>query len=461
MASSIMGLLKRNRHTREEFRVAEKLLSRYPGIMTRSLKMVSLCLVALFSCGDSNGGGDTIDGGSSDGGSCCDAGDGALGVDAGDDIDAGNTACVDGAKGLANFSEHLIDDTFVHGQYMKIVDVDLDGANDVLVAYSLTDSVHLYLNRCTSWQLVRITPPDTLVVTGVAAGDFDDDGDIDIAAAAVFDRDGGGGSVRWYENSGDVTGTWTEHNISGATLDAPLTIEAADLSGDGEPDLLVGTASSGPGVQWFRNTGGAFVGPLAVDDQISDVHAVIAHDIDGDGALDVVSASVESGEISWYESDRVGGTPSDTIAFTKHIIDSVNNPFGIALGNFDEDPALELAASNTRGIEVYDSPADPTQAWAPTSITTSYGSEASVHVIAADLDGNGDDDIAIAAGPTDTAQAYLRAGTVYTERQITDNYTGLNILVSGDIDGDGDIDLLTSTYNNADTDRISWWENTP
>ena len=56
--------------------------------------------------------------------------------------------------------------------------------------------------------------------------------------------------------------------ITGLTFWGPRYIAAGDLTGDGDPDLIVGALRTqdqngterGHGVHWFRNTGGAFVG---------------------------------------------------------------------------------------------------------------------------------------------------------------------------------------------------------
>lgn len=415
----------------------------------RTLTLGASLAVLLMACSDDGGGaGGGNDGGGGGGETCCATTDG--------------DGCAEGTNGTANFSEQLIDDRFVHGQAVEIVDIDKDGANDVLVAYSLTDSVSLYLNRCDSWQLVEIAPAGTLVATGVASGDFDNDGDLDVAAAEVFGRTGGDGSVRWYENSGTVTDPWTEHNISGDTLSGPRTIQVADLSGDGQPDLVVGTANFGPGIQWFRNTGGDFVGPLEVDSLPANVNNLVVHDVDADGALDVIFAAVDSAEIAWYESNRDGATPSDDIVFTKHLIDlNVDAPYGVAIGNLDDDPQLELAANNARGIEIYDPPVDPTGIWEPIVVTSDFAGDSNVFLTVADFNGDASDDIAVVSGDSAKARAYLKTGAGFTERVIADNLIGLNGVVSGDVDGDGDIDLVTSTFANGETDRISWWENLP
>ena len=72
-------------------------------------------LLLLFACGDDGGGGGGGGGGSGTD-TCCQ--------------DSDTAACVAGVGGAGNFTEELIDNRFVHGQNMEIVDINKDGAID-------------------------------------------------------------------------------------------------------------------------------------------------------------------------------------------------------------------------------------------------------------------------------------------------------------------------------------------
>jgi len=81
-------------------------------------------------------------------------------------------------------------------------------------------------------------------------------------------------------------------------------VHAADLDGDGDPDVL--SASSGDDkITWYENNGGddpTFETRVITTDA-KWAYSVYAGDLDGDGDLDVLSASADDKKIAWYEND--------------------------------------------------------------------------------------------------------------------------------------------------------------
>jgi hypothetical protein len=349
-----------------------------------------------------------------------------------------------------------------HVQGTEIVDMDGDGDLDVIAAFSRSDNVYLYLNdgTGTSWTRVTVAPRDTLVGMDAVARDFDGDGDLDIAAISLFQRGQdftSPGDVVWYENpGGDLMGTWERHDVGehwGAR-----TLTSADLDGDDRPDLVVGAVridDDGRGVHWYRNTGTGtgFAAVQAIDADLRGVASVQVVDIDGDGAIDVVAAGAgaEAQELVWYQNS---GT--STPAFARHVMASGVAFFGVAIGNFDADPAREVLASGN-GLAWYDAPADVTQAWAANPVAA-FGGAAGVVLAAADLDGDGDTDVAASAHPEAQVRVFLNDGATFAEVEVANGYAASFINI-GDIDGDGRYDLVTSTYDHSDGDRLAWWKN--
>lgn len=350
--------------------------------------------------------------------------------------------------GGGSFDERVIDQRIVHGQGAQAIDIDRDGDLDVVAALSLTDAVHLYLNegRGQSWRTVEIGTGIVAMETEVA--DYDGDGDLDIAAVGLFDRNGGPGEVIWYENPGSVTGSWTEHPIT--SFASPIYVVAGDLSGDGVPDLVVGAieyAGEGRGVWWFRNSGGAFETAVAIDAELRDAVSVQLSDVDGDGALDVVAAGRESSELAWYRN--AGGT------FTKTAIASLERPTDVQLGNLDADPELEVVAARANSLVYFDPPG-----WTEVRIGAFPSSE-TTRLALGDFDRDGTLDVAGGtSGGGGELRIFANARSTFSSRVVRTGYTGLNFTTAGDLDADGRPDLLTTTYDRSETsDLISWWAN--
>lgn len=167
------------------------------------------------------------------------------------------------------WKKHVIDDVTrapIHGHP---VDMDGDGDLDVVMAHGMRTAlvpedrheIAWYENvgkpgKGTEWKKHRIgTLPFAFEAIAV---DLDGDGDIDVAATA-WSR---GDRLVWFENPGNPRGQWKMHVIKTGWPAANQLI-AADLDGDGRPDLAA-TADNGSAIiahkganelRWWRNEG--------------------------------------------------------------------------------------------------------------------------------------------------------------------------------------------------------------
>ncbi|MBK6688740.1 MAG: VCBS repeat-containing protein [Deltaproteobacteria bacterium] len=389
------------------------------------------------------------------------------------DVGPNDTGPGDAGNFTARFTERLLDNTFRHGQGGQVADLDGDGDDDVAIASSLTDTVYLYLNenRNQSWTRVNVAPDGAIVAMDTAIADFDGDGDQDIAAVGLFTRvDGFGspGEVTWYENTGNPRQNWATRPITGLTVLWPFRVEAADLTGDGRPDLVVtlgdpSGAAAGNGVRLYPWTGSGFGPAQTIDDTLLDVGGVVVADIDGNGVLDVVAAGEASGQLAWYENNTPPGQTNGTPTFTRRNIASPPAPKFLGLANLDADPAAELVVTISRdngAIVAYDPPADPRQPWSESTITADFGG-GSTRFALADYDRDGTIDVAAASNPAGTIRVFRRVSGVWGELPVADKF-GVIWILGGDFDADGRPDLITTTYEQSGTeDHVTLWRNEP
>jgi hypothetical protein len=180
---------------------------------------------------------------------------------------------------------------WVHG-----ADVNSDGRVDIIAALYGSNSVGLYVNNGgspVSWSPSLINNGGASGAYSVYTADLDGDGRLDVLSASVGDN-----KIAWYRNNGGTPLSWTAFTISTNALDA-LSVYAADVNGDGRPDVLSASKSDNK-VAWYRNNGGS---PLTWTEFVIATNAawpfsVHAADVDGDGRW-CAPPTVENPSCAW------------------------------------------------------------------------------------------------------------------------------------------------------------------
>ncbi len=252
------------------------------------------------------------------------------------------------------FTERVLTITAEGGISVFAADLDGDGDNDILSASINDDTVEWFQNN-------GATPPFFLRrtisiaadgVSSVFAADVDDDGDIDVLAAASIDDE-----VIWYENNGALPPSFSKHIIS-STADGARSVYAIDIDGDDDLDVLSASRDNNT-IAWHENDGMALPGftERVISTTADLASAVFAIDLDNDGDNDVLSASANDDKIVWYEND---GAVSP--GFTARVL-STNADAAISVHAADMDGDGDhdvLSASSTDDkIAWYESDLDP------------------------------------------------------------------------------------------------------
>ncbi|MEE3214643.1 MAG: FG-GAP-like repeat-containing protein, partial [Pseudomonadota bacterium] len=231
----------------------------------------------------------------------------------------------------------------------------------------------------------------------VHVADMDGDGDLDIVSASSIDD-----TIAWYENDGAADPSFTAANIA-TSADGAWHVHVADMDGDGDLDI-VSASQADDTIAWYENDGASDPTWSAADIATSADYAasVYVADMDGDGDLDIVSASDVDDTIAWYQNDGASD-PSWTAA---DIATSADGAYDVHVVDLDGDGDLDIvsASGNDDTIAWYenDGAADPS--WSAADIATSADDVRGVHV--ADMDGDGDLDIVSASILDDTIAWY-------------------------------------------------------
>ena len=137
---------------------------------------------------------------------------------------------------------------------------------------------------------------------------MDGDGDLDIVSASWLDD-----TIAWYENDGAANPTWTAADIA-TSADGAFSVYVADMDGDGDLDI-VSASYADDTIAWYENDGAADPSWTAADIATSadGAESVYVADMDGDGDLDIVSASFMDSTIAWYEQTGTGTWTNTTV----------------------------------------------------------------------------------------------------------------------------------------------------
>jgi len=197
----------------------------------------------------------------------------------------------------------------------------------------------------------------------VFAADVDGDGDVDVLSASRLDK-----KVAWYENDGTPggLGDWTEHAIP-TTAGEPNWVFAADLDGDGDIDVLSASMPDDK-IAWYENDSSQNFAEHIISIAADVANLVFVADVDGDGDLDVLSASEGDNTVAWYENTpKVNlsvSAPSGTEAGRTAITVTATASSGVSGAQ-----TVDLAVSGT-GITVGDYALSNTQITIPNGGTT-------------------------------------------------------------------------------------------
>jgi hypothetical protein len=226
-----------------------------------------------------------------------------------------------------------------------------------------------------------------------------------------------------------------------------ISVFTADVDGDGRLDVLSASFSDNK-IAWYRNTAGT--GPITwatatISTGATGARGVHAADIDLDGRLDVVSASMSNNQLAWY---RNGGGASPT--FTTFVVTTAaSSPRSVETGDVDGDGRVDLvvASFSDNRVSWWRNVAGSPITWTQVSVSTAETGARSARVV--DLDSDGDIDI-ISGAESANRIAWHRndgGGTTWTTFVLSTAASAPYMVFAADVNGDGRRDVLSASAN--------------
>lgn len=354
------------------------------------------------------------------------------------------------------FEEHIfLDDTYAANEAQSVyaVDIDGDGDMDILFASKGDDKIAWFENTdgLGNFGSLQIISTDAEKVSSVYASDLDGDGDIDVLSSFL-------GYIAWYENTDGQGDFGPEQIITNNVSGISKSVHAADLDDDGDLDILYSSIND-EGIGWIENNDGLgnFGTPQDITTNTDLPRSAFATDIDGDGDMDVLSASSQDNKIAWYENTNGQGNFGSQQIITTEATEA-NSVYATDVDG-DGDMDVLSASLDDNKVAWYEN-TDGQGAFGPQQIITTIA-EGATSVFAIDLDGDDNIDVLSASSLDDKIAWYENTdgqGTFGAQQVLTISLTsGASSVYSADLDGDGDMDMLSSSGGN---DKIAWYENT-
>lgn len=288
---------------------------------------------------------------------------------------------------------------------LQAADFDGDGHIDIATANRDANSVTvLYLEDdpetiVSAW---RRDFPTGKGPFALFAGDLDGDKRVDLATADMGDN-----SITILLNQGGKNFAKKESFPLPGT---PYAITGADLDGDGDIDLVVGyvqlTGKENPSaVMVFENQGQGSFKPQASHPVSLEPRSILVADLNDDGRPDIVTANKGGGGISLL-FNRGGGKFS--VATELSTGGAANSVFGADLNG---DGKIDLAVANieSSAIAILLNQGKGSFS-APAQYNIGEGAMFPFAVTGADLDGDGDVDLVTANLPTKNTSVLLNDG---------------------------------------------------
>lgn len=260
---------------------------------------------------------------------------------------------------------------------------------------------------------------------GVAVGDFNNDGNQDIAASgnsnvvSIRLGDGAGG----FTNAANVSVGGTSYRIA-----------VGDFNGDGNHDFVSSDQASGLSIRLGNGTGGFTNAPTI---PVGSPYDVAVADFNGDAKQDIVVTQAGVNNVQVIFGDGAGGFAGAVNLFTP------SGPFGVAVGDFNGDNKQDFATANLNSNNVSIRLGNGTGGFtnAPDVSVGTFPYDVTI----GDFNGDGKQDLAAANFNSNNISVRIGdgAGNFSGTTTLTAG-TNPNFVVTGDFNNDGSQDIATS-----------------
>ncbi|MFO8087198.1 MAG: T9SS type A sorting domain-containing protein [Bacteroidales bacterium] len=283
----------------------------------------------------------------------------------------------------------------------------------------------------------------TVGVSAIYTADLDQDGNEDVIS-------GEENYIRWYKNHGNSTFSSPITIVKRYYFSSSKYIGIADLDGDNDNDVIAASFDYNE-ISWFENDGsGNFMQEHIIQDSAIHARAICVEDLNADNYPDIITGSDSllsvflnngNGNFSMQQSIR----PATLKISAIDIMDV----------NVDGHPDIVAALYDGNKIVIYENDGNANFG---NPIIVADNITSPNHLVISDINSNGQKDI-LASSWYDSTIVWYESGStpaLFTEHIISNSAIEIHQVRATDLDNDGDQDVLTASYL---TREIFWYEN--